>query len=1166
MNKTKLITKCVFDIMKFSLAQAFIIALFVSWANATDVSGQKILEKKISIEANQREIEQILADIEIKAEVRFTYSTEIDAKRIITLNAVNQKLSEVLDNLFDYRVEYIVNNKQIILRVKGNEMKALRGEPAGTDPSALATLQITGTVLDENNQPLPGVNVLEKGTTNGTSTDKDGRFKLNVADESAVVVVSFIGYTTQEIIAGKQTELTVTLQPDVKSLGEVVVVGYGTQKKSELSTSVVSLDAKNIAEHTITNATQAMAGQMAGVSVQSATGSPGTAPIIRIRGAGSLSAGNDPLIVVDGFPLSSTDNFDQISPNDIEGIEVLKDAAAAAIYGSRGGNGVIIVTTKRGKTGQAKFNFTASEGFEELSRKTPVLNAAEFVDYSREALALNPLAIVPSYYNDPSKWGNTDWQDVIFRQARNRNYQLSANGGTEKLQYSVSGGYLKQEGILIGTDYERFNFRLNMDLQVHPKMKMGISLAPNYSFRNDRPTNGENSTANYYSNNNNGVGVPGQSVGSLGAVYTALVQVPILPVFYENGDYAIPRNDPFLRGTSINQNFYNPLAYLELQTDNTQSLRSQGNMYFQYEIIKGLTLKVNFGAETINGRRNTFLPSTMAYNNSTNASFSTPNLRGIASSQGTNQTYNWLLENTLNYDKKIGDHHTFALLAGYAAQKNTFESNGVASRAGSFNTDAIEYVSLSSDIFGTAFKSANSLISSFFRLNYNYKQKYLLSAAIRQDGSSRFGADNRFALFPSGSVAWRVSEEPFLKNNPVVSELKIRGSYGVTGNNNIGDFSSVAVLGGDHYTLGSGTGAAEFGFSPTGFTNTGLTWETNTQTDLGLEVGLLQNRIFLAVDVYERNTDGLLARTPISSVAGFSSSYLRNVGSIRNRGLEIELVSRNLTGRLSWTTNANFSANQNEITDYYKEGPDYFDAVFGWNTVYRIQKGGSLGDLWGYVADGVFMNQAEVDAGAKWLGNSSAPGDVRYKDLNGDGKITTDDREVFANALPDFTYGITNTFAYKGFDLRILLQGVQGSNIVYGIGRNTDAGLTGTNNATSAVLGRWKSEAQPGDGVTPRVRNGGNSGDFSSRFVYNGSFLRIRNVTLGYNVPKHITDKLRLQNARVYLSTQNLHTFTDYFGYNPEVNIELGSALRYGVDQGSYPLPRSFSAGLNVGF
>ncbi len=1153
--------------MKISLVQLFIACLFmsVSWAN--DANAQEILNRRLSIQVSDMKIKNVLATIEKSTNVKFSYSPQvIQSSRKVTINMDDITLGAILSKILTpLQIGYNVVGNQIILNTISKQDEptpsSIKNNSVIIPKVENIELNIKGKITStESGEVIAGVNINIKGTQRGTSSNSKGEYSITVPDKNTVLVFSFVGYSSREIAVGDRSIINVTLAEENKALSEVVVVGYGTQNKRELSTSIVSLDAKSIAEQTVTNATQAMAGQLAGVSVQSVTGSPGTAPIIRIRGVGSLSAGNDPLIVVDGFPLSSTENFDQISPNDIEKIEVLKDAAAAAIYGSRGGNGVIMVTTKRGKVGQTRFNFSVTTGIDELARKIPVLNSAQYVEYAKEAFALNKAAIVPSYFDDPSKWANTDWQDVIFRTAQNRSYQMSVSGGTEKLKYAISGGYVKQEGILKGTDYERFNFRVNMDLQLSFKLKMGINVAPNYNYRNDRPVNGENSTGNYY------VGVPGQSVGSLGSVYTALVQVPIMPVFLENGDYDIPRNDPYLKNTSVNQNFFNPLAYLELQNDNTQSVRLQGNTFLQYEIIKGLSFKINVGAETTNNRRNTFVPSTLAYNNSTNASFSTPNLRGITSSQGSNQNYNWLWENTLNYDKKVGEKHHFALLAGYSAQKNTSENSGVASRAGSFATDAIPYVSLSSDIFGTAFKSANTLISTFFRLNYNYGQKYLLSAAIRRDGSSRFGADNRYATFPSASVAWRLSEEGFMKDVSAFSELKIRGSYGVTGNNNIGDFSSVAVLGGDHYTFGAGTGTAEYGYAPTGFTNSGLTWETNTQKDLGLEVGLLKNRIYLSVDVYERITEGLLARTPISSLAGLASSYLRNIGNIRNRGLEIDLVTRNLTGDFKWTTNANFSTNKNVLTDYYKEGADYYDAVFGWNTVYQIQKGGSLGDIWGYVADGIFMNQGEVDKGPRWQGNASSPGDVRYKDLNGDGKITADDRAVFANALPKFTYGITNTFSYKGFDLRVLLQGVQGSNIVYGVGRNTDAGLGGGNNATTAVLGRWKSESQPGDGVTPRVLNAGNSADFSSRFVYDGSFIRIRNVSLGYNLPKVLISKLKLQNARIYVTGQNLYTFTNYFGYNPEVNIELGSSLRYGVDQGSYPLPRSYSLGLNIGF
>lgn len=1023
---------------------------------------------------------------------------------------------------------------------------------------------IKGTIRDEKGQPLQGVSVRLKNASSGTSTDSLGKYSIQVTDQKSILVFSFVGFLMEERTVGTATVLNVTLKRLDRVLDDVVVIGYGTQRTSKVSSSIASLNAKQIEHLPIRNLSEAMVGQLAGVDVQTTSGSPGTAPVIKIRGLGSISAGNEPLYVVDGYPLSNSENFNQISPDDVEKVEVLKDAAASAIYGSRGGNGVIIITTRRGKPGKTSFGYNSYIGIDQVSKKIDMLNSEQYVSYIKDALFYpgRPGVTAPSNLDDPSTWAHTDWQEEIFRKGITQNHQLSASGGNNIVQFLVSASYNSQEGIVLGTGYKRYNFRSNIDAQLTRKLKIGFNLAPSFTSRDDRPVSSDQFVSNYMQ------GMPLSSgnigVNSIAMVQNALYLPPIIPVRLPNGDYNQPTTDPYMKGTSLAVNYFSPVGVGNQMTDHSDAMRLLGNFNINYDIIEGLRLKVNIGGETFNNRRNMFIPSNMAYLSAPLATFSNPVVNGILGVQRANQNYNWLWENTLNYDFSVHKKHHFSLLGGYSSQKNTSESAGIASQAGSFGSDAIPYVGTSNNIAGTASRSKNTLISMFSRVNYDFEEKYLLSVAFRRDGSSRFGSNKRYANFPSVSGGWRLSEEKFMAYHPVISELKIRASYGETGNNNIGDFSAIATLGQGNYTFGTGAGSAYYGYNPTGFTNPDLTWEINKQTDIGIELGLFKNRIYLTGDVYVRNTEGLLTSTPISSLAGFSTSYLRNVGSIRNKGFDLLLNTKNMTGKFNWSTDINFSLNRNKITSYYKSSGDYYAAVFGWNTVFQVKEGGSIGDIYGLIADGVFTNTAQLNQGPKWQTGSSL-GDVRYKDIDGDKTITDKDRVVFANTQPKFTFGITNNFSWKGFDLRILVQGVQGSKAVYGLDRFILNG-GGFYNASAEVQDRWRSEAAPGNGIVPRNNASGNSSDFSSRFVRDASFVRIRTIALGYTFPERLISPLHVKAVRINVTAQNLFTFTKYPGYNPEVNIEGASVFRTNVDQGGYPFAKTLAIGFNVNF
>ncbi|MBS1564124.1 MAG: SusC/RagA family TonB-linked outer membrane protein, partial [Bacteroidetes bacterium] len=905
---------------------------------------------------------------------------------------------------------------------------------------------------------------------------------------------------------------------------------------------------------------EAMVGLVPGADISVPTGEPGSAPVTRIRGIGSVGAGNSPLYVVDGYPLNSADNFNQVSPQDIQSIQVLKDAAACAIYGSRGGNGIILVTTKRGASGRTRFNFNAYTGFQQVSKKVKLLDGMQFVSFLKDAYAASGTVLPTSYADTVISYNNTDWQDQIFRSGLQSNYQLSASGGSDLAKYYIAGSYFKQEGIVKGSASDRFALRANYDAKLSNKVRLGLSLAPSFNRLDTKPISGTF----------NGSMITGGGASTVGAIVTdALLIVPTMPTRIANGDYAQYNN----AGTLMSINIYNPIATIDLYQDHTNSFRGLGLSYLEWEIIHGLTFKTSFGGEILSSRRNWYIPATLATASATTANLSNPLLSGLNSMQTNNTSYNWVWENTLNYVRTIARDHKINAIVGYASQRNSTEGSNVFGQAGTYTNTAIDYVTAAGQIFGSANYGANALVSVFGRLNYNYRDKYLLSAAVRTDGSSRFGSDNRYATFPSVSAAWRISEENFMRSMTAVSELKIRASYGVTGNNDIGDFSWQSYETAANYAFGANAGTRVYGFVPNSVAIKNLTWETNKQVDAGIELGLFRNRIYLTADAYQRNTTNLLLNRNVPAVTGFTTRVLNNVGEVQNRGLEFAVTSQNLTGKLKWATTANISFNSNKVVALASDNDQIlFDAVFGYTSSIRVLKGKPLGSFYGYRQTGVYMSAADVAASPKWS-TGSVPGDIKYEDVSGaggkpDGKIDANDITYLGNALPKYIFGLTNSFSYQNFQLNFTLQGRVGGQVLNGAMRYV-YNFYGKVNGPVSLADRWRSEAEPGDGWTPRAVNGAPASltAFSSHELFDASFLRIRTVSLRYNAGKNLVKKLKLQSAGIYVTAQNLYTFAKYFGYNPEANI-YGNTTNptYGVDQGAYPVARSLTAGVSIGF
>lgn len=1018
---------------------------------------------------------------------------------------------------------------------------------------------VRGRVLDsESLEPLPGVNVILKGTQLGTTTDAAGDFNLTVPEEQktgGVLIFSFVGYNSVEAPINNRSQIEVRIKADLKSLEEVVVVGYGTQRRGDITGAVSSVSAKDIQGMPTPSLDGALAGRMPGVQVSQTTGTPGGGLTVRVRGTGSIGAGNEPLYVVDGFPVTANYNqnnnpLNSINPNDIESIEVLKDASSTAIYGSRGSNGVVLITTKGGKSGKMRVDLDTYTGFQQVTHKMNMMNAREFAQYIVDSrnnawvdIGGDPSApnsqrsaiyqILPALQNPDALGEGTDWQDAVFRSAPIHNLQATVSGGTDKIRYMMSGGYFKQNGVIINSDFERYSFRINLEAHASKRFKVGVNLTPTYTTSNPTDSEGHFSSG--------------------AVVLSALMMPPHLPVRDENGEYttAITLGNGF-------SSLENPVKSALLKKRRINELRLLGTAYAEYEIVDNLKYKLLVGADLQNGNERFFNPSTVGRDG-------TPPPVIPSGTYGTNYSHNLLIEHTLNYSKTF-DNHSIDALGGFTAQKAFSHSASI--NATNFPNDLVE--TLNAGIVSSASTNITewSLLSYLARVNYSYKSKYLLTGTIRRDGSSRFGENNKWGTFPSVSGGWRISEEEFLKSVSQISELKLRASFGFTGNNFIGNYDHVGLLAIRNTVMGGSGGSVVNGIAPSTVGNPNLSWERNRQFDLGLELGLFQNRIFVVSDIYEKITSDLLLNVPTPSITGYTSAR-QNIGKVRNRGIELGITSRNLVNKLQWTTDFNIAFNRNQILALGPSGEPIFGNYQLTNShISRI--GESLGHYYGYQVEGIFQSQQEIDSSPSFA--DSRPGHLRFSDVNGDGVLSVDDRTSLGSPHPDFIFGMTNSVSYKGFDLNILLQGVQGNEILH-LGRRFYSNYAGTANALQELTNSWKSPQDPGDGNIPRVNrdlsrysSSNASANISSVHVEDGSFVRVRNISMGYTLPADLAGKMSMRTARVYVNLQNPITWTKYSGFNPEVSTAGANPLTPGVDYGGYPIARVFTIGLNAGF
>lgn len=1016
---------------------------------------------------------------------------------------------------------------------------------------------VSGTVKDAQGAALPGVTVLLKGTTTAAPTDEEGYYTIPVSDGSGTLVFSFIGFQPQEVPINNRSTIDVQLETDATALEELVIVGYGTQRREEVTAAISSVPMSELEDMPVSNVATALQGKVAGVVVQQNNGTPGSTPAIKVRGFGSISAGTSPLIVVDGNIVSSN-VFNLLNSNEIESIDILKDASSTAIYGSKGSNGVILVTTKRGQAGRTNVNLDVYTGFQEVTKKIDLLNSQQFAEFSKEAANNAYLDNVPGAsiddpnsvrptdylryryprgelydwfnYDEPENLPYYDYQDLIFRKAQMSNYQLSASGGTDQVQYMVSGGYLKQDGIIEKSSLDRYTLRANIDINVTPKLRLGLNLNPSYRVMDEVTSDG------HWASN--------------GIINAALSAMPMAPIYAADGTsyssqtaLAAPYNYPGIT---------NPVANITEHNSTLLSTNVLGNAYAEYQLPQDVRYRVSGNINLSGNRRNVYRTSRMPLNQLLPPTLAT-------GSAFSDQGLSWLFNQTLNYTKSLNEVHNLDVLIGMEVYKYQYQSSNAA--GSTFANDIVQ--TLNAAGLPTSVSSSmteNSTVSYFGRVGYNFKSKYLLNFSIRQDGSSIFGPENRWGTFPAGSIGWRISEESFMQNIPFLSEAKLRLSYGLAGNNAFNNFYPyVASVGSDNYSFNNNLMT---GLAPSSLGNPRLGWERSQQLDAGIDVGLLDGRIYLIADYYHRTTHDLLLSVNVPTVTGFGSAF-KNIGKMENKGWEFALNSHNLTGTFTWDTNLNLSFNRNKVLAMGPTG-DPIKSSSGIGETNITQIGQPIGSFYGYKQIGIFQDQNDLD---NYPHEATArPGDVKYEDVNGDDQITADDRTIIGNNQPDFIYGITNTFSFKGFDLNIALQGVQGGEIL-NLSRRFFENLEGNANQITTVLDRWRSADQPGNGQTPRAnaRTTGNNNAVSTRWVEDGSYLRIQNISLGYQLPKNWLDKARIQQARIYLSAQNLHTWTDYLNYNPEVSNYEGP-LTGGVDYGFYPLAKTFTIGVNLGF
>ncbi len=970
-------------------------------------------------------------------------------------------------------------------------------------------INVQGTVKDAVGG-VPGASVIVKGTTDGTIADIDGKFSINVP-AGAVLEVSCIGYVTVEVPAGNgQTPLTIVLNEDTELLEEVVVVGYGTMKKSDLTGAVAAVNSDKIKDSPAANVGQALQGKVAGVQIID-SGSPGSNVNIKVRGLGSIN-NCDPLVVIDGVPTDL--GLNAINTEDIERIDVLKDASATAIYGSRGANGVVMVTTKRGKSGDGKISVNANFSLQTPTNVPQMLNAAQYAQLSNEMMANSGRNTNPDWADPASLGAGTNWLGELLGTGRLQKYNVSYSGGNDKTNYYVSGGFLDQTGVVRNVGYRRFTFQSNSDTQVRRWLKMST----NITFSTDTKSSGSY---------------------SIGDTMNAL---PVFAVKDADGEWTGPEGNAEWYGS-----VRNPIGTTEVNKSETKGYNILANISAEISFTKWLKFKSTFGYDAKFWFTDSFTPK---------YAWKPIQVEVSKRYRSDNKSFTNLWDNYFLFDHTFAKKHHLSMMAGTSAQWNSYDY--MSGEKSGFLFDSVNQMNNGQEVeYLNGSKSEWSLMSLMARVNYSYDDRYLITATIRRDGSSRFGRNNRWGTFPSVSVAWRPSKESWFPENNVVNDLKVRGGYGVTGSQaSVSNYGYLATYDTGVYSFGT-AGTEQPSLYSASLANPSIHWEEVAQSNIGIDLAMFNSRVQFSVDGYIKNTRDMLVKASIPITSGFedTTTTYANAGKVRNQGVEMQLHTVNIAGEWNWETDISATYNTNKIIDLNSAVPYYINQI---NNSYltMLQKGYPINVFYGYVTDGLFQNQTEVDNHAFQPG--AAPGDIRFRDLNNDGVINEEDRTVIGNPNPTWLFSMNNTVEWKGLELSVYLQGVAG-NSIYNANNIENTGMAAAMNQTAAVLDRWTGEGT--SNFMPRAVYGDPNQNcrVSDRFIENGSYLRVKNIMLAYSFPSRMLQKIHVHGLRLSLICENVATISKYSGFDPEVSIN-------GIDQSRYPIPRTYSVGLNINF
>ncbi len=1154
------IKKLRYDCKYLPLSQAYLtmkltVALFFA---SIMVSLGNVNAQRISLDQHGVQLKKVLMEISKQSGYTFIYDErELANARPVSIQIKNKTVTETLDALFEGKpLRYQLRGKSIAIERKQD----ISLESKGKSVEVVQQHTVKGQVTNEKGEALAGTTVLIKGETAGTNTDQDGWYTLQISNPNSILIFRSLGYATQEISVQGKTELSVVLQTLQSGLDEVVVVGYGVQKKSVITAAISRVTAEDLKNTSPIRIDNALKGMVSGVMVTQSSGQPGEGSKVRIRGIGTIN-NSDPLYIVDGMPIEG--GIDYLNPNDISSIEVLKDAASGAVYGARAANGVILVTTKNGTLGKTQVNYSFSKGSQNRWRKRDVLNATEYAILINEGLLNSGQNI---RYADPYSYGKgTDWQDLVFnKNAPVSNHQLSISGASEKVNYFLSAGYYDQEGI-VGGNWDRSNYN-RMSLRSNTIFNLLDDQKRNYLHKFSLGVN-----ASYSRIKSKGIGTNSEYGSPLGS---ALAFSPLLGAYEEDPAAALAQH-PFavkdpktgqvytIAGSDYNE-ITNPLAQLALPGDKGNADKFISNFWAELSLWDNLKFKSSFGTDLAFWGNDGWTPKYY---------LGQSNYRDESSVWSSmNRSIVWQLENVLSYEKNFLDNHNIQVLVGQSAKKSSGRNLGGANRymieedgqKANINFTTGTAANGDMSIYGGAF-SPHTLASLFSRISYNYDERYMFQATIRRDGSSNFGPNNRYATFPSFSVGWNVTNEQFMDNRPSwLSFMKLRTSWGKNGNESIGGFGYVALTAsGNNYVFGTGDGVIAVGTKPSGLANPDLEWEESIQTDVGLDVELFNHSLSLSMDYFYKKTDGMLMTMSIPSYVG-EAKPTGNVGEMENKGVEFEATYRVKAGEWSFRLGANASYIKNNMLRLgNEEGFANYDYYQNVGTISRAENGYPFPYFYGYRANGLFQNWDEINSYVNSNGDliqpKAVPGDVRFVDIDGNGAISDDDRTMIGNGNPDWTFGFNANIAWKNFDFSFMLQGTVGNDI-YDATRRTDISYI---NLPSYMLNRWTGEGT--SNTIPRFAFTDANGNWlsSTLFVKDGSYMRVKNMVLGYTLPNQLTTKYFVSNLRIFASAENLLTFTKYEGLDPEISSG-GTSL--GIDRGIYPQARVYSFGLNLSF